>query len=236
MATRASGTLRKPMGEPGALEKRIVPNPRYAGVKAVVASGFNQLRACEKWDQEKLNVRFRREENFRRMKAATLASLLAAGDSAKVEALVLDVRDPEAHAMAKVVGSGSYPAPHLSRCFNPFTPELLAYSNKEPARIIIIYDYDERVAVPAANLFFEKGVDNVFLLSGGIRALAASHPDLVEGSLPAPSRPASPAASLASSFRSTASRAGGATTPRPSSARSMRSVRSSASTIPSVWR
>lgn len=30
-----------------------------------------------------------------------------------------------------------------------------------------MYDWDERVAVPAATLMFEKGVNNVVLLSGG---------------------------------------------------------------------
>jgi len=34
-------------------------------------------------------------------------------------------------------------------------------------RVIVLCDWDERIAAPAANLLFEKGADNVVLLSGG---------------------------------------------------------------------
>ena len=44
----------------------------------------------------------------------------------------------------------SYPAPMLHRSVNNFTPEILAYANKEPERIIIIYDDDERIATVCA--------------------------------------------------------------------------------------
>lgn len=51
---------------------------------------------------------------------------------------------------------------------NPFTPEILEYRNREPQqRIILVYDMEEKNAAAAANIFFEKGVDNIFVLSGG---------------------------------------------------------------------
>lgn len=60
----------------------------------------------------------------------------------------------------------SYPARKLSRAVNALSPEILAFMNAEQ-RIILVYDWDERIAAPAANLLFEKGADNVVLLSGG---------------------------------------------------------------------
>jgi centrosomal protein CEP41 len=60
----------------------------------------------------------------------------------------------------------SYPARKLSRAVNALSPEILAFMNAEQ-RIILVCDWDERIAAPAANLLFEKGADNVVLLSGG---------------------------------------------------------------------
>ena len=37
----------------------------------------------------------------------------------------------------------------------------------KPDRVIILYDEDERISTQAATVFVQRGVDNVFLLSGG---------------------------------------------------------------------
>ena len=50
---------------------------------------------------------------------------------------------------------------------NPFTAQILVFRNAEPSKIIILYDDNESRAVPCGNLFYEKGVDNVFIISGG---------------------------------------------------------------------
>lgn len=48
-------------------------------------------------------------------------------------------------------------------------------------------------AIPAATMFADKGWDNVYLLSGGLRVFAEKHPFWIEGDLPeppiSPSRP-----------------------------------------------
>jgi centrosomal protein CEP41 len=61
----------------------------------------------------------------------------------------------------------SYPARLLSRAIHPLSNEVLEYANAED-RAIVVYDWDERTAASAANLMFEKGVENVILLSGGV--------------------------------------------------------------------
>jgi len=53
---------------------------------------------------------------------------------------------------------------------NYFSPEIYRYKNR-PDRMIIIYDDDERLAAPAGKLFVEKGVENVYIITGGKHVL-----------------------------------------------------------------
>ena len=62
----------------------------------------------------------------------------------------------------------NYPIRLLSRQCNPFTTEILAYINGAPQKIIVLSDLDEHMACTAGNSFYEKGVDNVFIVSGGM--------------------------------------------------------------------
>jgi centrosomal protein CEP41 len=59
----------------------------------------------------------------------------------------------------------SYPAPNLKR--DKTFPLLDKFKNAKNKKIIV-YHFDERLGIPVAKLFFDKGYDNVFLVSGGI--------------------------------------------------------------------
>ena len=61
----------------------------------------------------------------------------------------------------------NYPIRLLSRQVNPFTAEILAYIDGAPEKIIILIDLDEHMACNAGNSFYEKQVDNVFIVTGG---------------------------------------------------------------------
>ena len=74
-----------------------------------------------------------------------------------------------------------YPAPTLTRASNNLTPSILQYANKEPGQIIVIYDNDERIAQTTGAIFFEKGFDNVYVLSGGLTHFAMINSRLVFG-------------------------------------------------------
>lgn len=50
--------------------------------------------------------------------------------------------------------------------------------------MIILYGFDEKEGIPAASLFFEKGFDNIYLLSEGIEKFALKYPSFIEGELP----------------------------------------------------
>ncbi|XP_021567325.1 centrosomal protein of 41 kDa [Carlito syrichta] len=99
--------------------------------------------------------------------------------------LLLDVRDRESYQQCHIVGAYSYPIATLSRTMNPFSNDILEYKNAH-GKIIILYDDDERLASQAATTMCERGFENLFMLSGGLKVLAQKFPEgLITGSLPA---------------------------------------------------
>ncbi|KAM9247233.1 centrosomal protein of 41 kDa isoform 2-T2 [Leptosomus discolor] len=109
--------------------------------------------------------------------------------------LLLDVRDQDAYDQCHIVGAYSYPIAMLSRTMNPYTNSILEYKNAH-GKIIILYDNDERLASQAATTMCERGFENLFMLSGGLKVLAQKIPDgLITGSLPTSCQAAAPAGS-----------------------------------------
>ncbi|KAM3833552.1 centrosomal protein of 41 kDa [Vipera latastei] len=98
--------------------------------------------------------------------------------------LLLDVRERDAYNLCHLVGAHSYPIATLSRTMNPYTNSILEYKNAH-GKIIILYDDDERMASQAATTMCERGFENLFMLSGGLRVVAQKIPEgLVTGSFP----------------------------------------------------
>ncbi|NXX83073.1 CEP41 protein, partial [Urocolius indicus] len=98
--------------------------------------------------------------------------------------LLLDVRDRDAYDQCHIVGAYSYPIATLSRTMNPYTNNILEYKNAR-GKIIILYDNDERLASQAATTMCERGFENLFMLSGGLKVLAQKIPEgLITGSFP----------------------------------------------------
>ncbi|XP_021497002.1 centrosomal protein of 41 kDa isoform X2 [Meriones unguiculatus] len=99
--------------------------------------------------------------------------------------LLLDVRDRGSYQQCHIVGAHSYPIATLSRTMNPYSSSIIEYKNAH-GKIIILYDEDERLASQAATTMCERGFENLFMLSGGLKVLAQKFPEgLVTGSLPA---------------------------------------------------
>ncbi|XP_038667720.1 centrosomal protein of 41 kDa [Scyliorhinus canicula] len=103
--------------------------------------------------------------------------------------LLLDVRDRDAYDQCHIIGANSYPIAMLSRTMNPYTKELLDYKNA-PGKIILLYDEDERIASQAATTLCERGFENLFMLSGGLKVVAQMFPEgLTTGSIPLSCQP-----------------------------------------------
>ncbi|DBA76609.1 TPA: hypothetical protein ACH3X2_008659 [Trebouxia sp. C0005] len=151
-------------------------NKKYASVKARLDTGCNELKI--KSSETKANARFHRGENFKRLKVSSLAALM---QNMVVDALLLDLRDEDEFAQYHLKGAVNYPVRLLSRQCNPFTTEILAYINGAPQKIIVLSDLDEHMAFMAGNAFYEKGVDNIFIVSGGLKEVVRQAPELCEG-------------------------------------------------------
>ncbi|XP_062508203.1 centrosomal protein of 41 kDa-like [Corticium candelabrum] len=116
--------------------------------------------------------------------------------------LLLDVREKDDYDQCHIIGALNYPAAMLSRSFNYFTKEILSYKNK-PGHIIILYDEDERIASTAATTFVQREVDNVFMLSGGLKVLSQKFPKgIMSGLLPDSCKASSNGQSLAHKAKS----------------------------------
>ncbi|XP_062245899.1 centrosomal protein of 41 kDa [Platichthys flesus] len=98
--------------------------------------------------------------------------------------LLLDVRDLDQYNCCHIISAHSFPIAHLSRTMNPFSKEVLEYKNAA-GKIIIVYDEDERIASQAATTMCQRGVENLFMLSGGLKVIAQKFPEgLTTGSIP----------------------------------------------------
>eukprot|EP01016_Furgasonia_blochmanni_P036122 TRINITY_DN4081_c0_g1_i1.p1 TRINITY_DN4081_c0_g1~~TRINITY_DN4081_c0_g1_i1.p1 ORF type:complete len:266 (-),score=67.11 TRINITY_DN4081_c0_g1_i1:277-1074(-) len=92
--------------------------------------------------------------------------------------LLLDLREPEDFELYHINESINYPAPNIAR--DRALPVFYQFKNKED-KLMIIYHNDEKNGIPSAQLFFEKGYDNIYLLSGGLEEFLQEFPELVEG-------------------------------------------------------
>lgn len=99
--------------------------------------------------------------------------------------LLLDIRERDEYDQCHIISGLSYPIAMLSRSVNNETSEMLAYKN-QPGKIIVVYDDDERLAPRAATTLVQRGYDNLFLLSGGLKLASKKFPEgLIAGVLPA---------------------------------------------------
>ena len=106
------------------------------------------------------------------------------GITANTSFLLLDLRDPEEYNLWRIKESINYPAPNIGR--DKVIPELYRFKNQLD-KLIIVYMFDERQGSQYAQLFSEKGYENVFLLSGGCEEFLEKFSDLCEGrSVPVP--------------------------------------------------
>lgn len=113
-------------------------------------------------------------------------------DASSLPYLLLDVRDRDAFEKCHMIGAKNYPAAMLSRSVNYFTKDILEFKNKT-GKIIILYDEDERIATNSATIFVQREVDNVFLLSGGMKVLSKRFPGcFISGLLPESCLPTPP--------------------------------------------
>ncbi|XP_013889244.1 centrosomal protein of 41 kDa [Austrofundulus limnaeus] len=98
--------------------------------------------------------------------------------------LLLDMRDHEQYDRCHIISAQSFPVARLSRTMNPYSKEMLEYKNAQ-GKIIVVYDEDEMIASQAATVMCQRGFENLFLLSGGLKVIAQKFPcGMTTGSFP----------------------------------------------------
>uniref|UniRef100_A0A7N9C8N8 Centrosomal protein 41 n=1 Tax=Macaca fascicularis TaxID=9541 RepID=A0A7N9C8N8_MACFA len=69
-------SLRRHIGNPEYLMKRIPQNPRYQHVKSRLDTGNSMTKYTEKLEEIKKNYRYKKDELFKRLKVTTFAQLI----------------------------------------------------------------------------------------------------------------------------------------------------------------
>ena len=91
--------------------------------------------------------------------------------------LILDTRDQDAYETLHIVDAIHCPAQLVSSARN--AAALYPY-RRTPGKFLIVYAWDERPGIMAAQQIAESGFENVFLINGGLEEFARMFPNLVE--------------------------------------------------------
>lgn len=110
--------------------------------------------------------------------AVTVTTEMIGSVASETSYVLLDLREECDFEKWHIKESINFPLTHLKR--DKMIPEIFRMKNKD-GKLIVIYMFDEREGTPAAKAFFEKGYENVCLLSGGIEQFHAEYPELIEG-------------------------------------------------------
>jgi len=192
----------KPIGDPKLLSRPINRNPRFSDVDSVVDTG-STINTVQRVRESEVSVKRNPGENFRRLRPGTVVRLVAAAQQPPQErdaddyalpapppatkVLLLDVRDRDEYDACHISSAMHYPAMMLNRSTNQFPAELLAFKNKEN-HLVVIYDLEEEIvtARKVGNVFFERGFDNIAVISGGLKEFVQEHSDMITGPPPCP--------------------------------------------------
>jgi centrosomal protein CEP41 len=189
------------------LDKLTPRNPKYAGVAAKLDTGLTvhkvKVISAAQYAQRREELFFRINKNqmfelYNEYEADEYEDIAEAetrnvggprivthDHSARSEYskpyLILDLRDVEQYNAYHMLQARSFPVIMLRR--DQMHPEVAMFRNREGRMIIIVCD-DERIGRDAATVLVNRGVDNIYLLTGGINEFAAHFPSYIEGVIP----------------------------------------------------
>lgn len=188
------------------MERRVPKNEKYAHVRGTLDTGLTMDKVKFVTAREYSK---RREEIFFRVNKNQLYELLHEYEVDEYESitettnnslrivsysdtsgpvyekpyLILDVRETDYFNQYHILQARSFPYTMLRR--DQMHPEIFRFRNKPETLIIVCCD-DEKISRETAKTLVDRGVDNVFLLTGGINEFAYEYPSFIEGEPPAP--------------------------------------------------
>ena len=101
------------------------------------------------------------------------------GDLSKiVKFLLVDLREPEEFEEFRIKESINMPYYQISR--DKYPNDMYMMKNQTD-KMIICYGLDERSSTASCQLLFQKGFDNIYMLTGGIEEFVKSYAEYCEG-------------------------------------------------------
>lgn len=95
--------------------------------------------------------------------------------------LIVDVRDMDDYNICHIRTASCVSGPMMRS--DRFPLDFYFYKNRE-GTVIILYCDEEKESTECATLLINKGYDNVFLLTGGLKEFGTEYPFYIEGDLP----------------------------------------------------
>ncbi len=93
--------------------------------------------------------------------------------------LLLDLREYSEYKKWHIVNAVSFPAVNIQQ--DQVFGQLNQFKNKTD-KLIVVYSHDERHGTHQAKIIFEKGFDNIYLLTGALTVFAFENHQFIEGS------------------------------------------------------
>ncbi|KAJ1631369.1 Rhodanese-like domain-containing protein, partial [Pavlovales sp. CCMP2436] len=96
--------------------------------------------------------------------------------------LLLDVRPVEAFEKWHIRGAVSYPPAQLSHSTNNLPKDIYYFKGeRDSSKMVVLYDDDGLSATRAGNHLVQQGVDNTYVINGGLKEFAPRFPRMLEG-------------------------------------------------------
>mmetsp|Transcript_202 Transcript_202/g.448 ORF Transcript_202/g.448 Transcript_202/m.448 type:complete len:258 (+) Transcript_202:26-799(+) len=196
--------LRSSFGSANSLG-RIIKNPKYSDVKGKTKTGVHQKNVVKKVDRsaelfkrigrstlaELIHVHSASQESVYEMNPSDVLSVTTVGDEDErklqeslvdTDFLILDTRDPDEYQQCHIEGALNFPAICLRR--DQYPSQIYKFKSK-PGTVVVLYENEEQKAgIAAATVMTEKGFDNIYLLTGGLKYFAKKFPNWLFGNPP----------------------------------------------------
>jgi len=196
--------------------KRVPKNPKYAHIRGVVDTGDSMSKVKVVSMREYIK---RKSEIFRRISPSKLNDVLTEGDAEPAASgatdegkkaskhdddtddeemkekeknyVIIDLRPTENFEACHIAGAINFPANHLRADKTAGLYKYKSRMRRDKKFLFIVYDNDERIAVPAASTFVEKGWEGTVMLTKGLSHFSERFPDHIIGDPPVPDTPRS---------------------------------------------